>query len=217
MKFSRWLTLAVASMMLASCEVDDITVQDFLNDIQINPKDKDTEVQGYCGDGVLQPELGEECDDGNGVSGDGCDRYCWIEPGWTCDFPGRPCYQEGYCGDGIVQWQLGEECDWGYSDGDTDADVDADADADVDGDSDMDAGVGEDTGTSGEYDGGGEDTETGIDIEFICTSWCTWGVASCYFEGQYYEAGGSWMIDDYTYCHCDYNANVDCYEEYYWD
>jgi len=29
----------------------------------------------FCGDGVLQPALGEQCDDGNTLSGDGCD---WI-------------------------------------------------------------------------------------------------------------------------------------------
>jgi cysteine-rich repeat protein len=32
-----------------------------------------------CGDGVLQPESGEQCDDGNTVSGDGCSDTCRIE------------------------------------------------------------------------------------------------------------------------------------------
>ncbi len=33
-----------------------------------------------CGDGVLQLALGEECDDGNRVDGDGCDASCVREP-----------------------------------------------------------------------------------------------------------------------------------------
>ncbi|MEO7732722.1 MAG: Ig-like domain-containing protein [Kofleriaceae bacterium] len=32
-----------------------------------------------CGDGVLQPLVGEECDDGNTVSGDGCSATCTAE------------------------------------------------------------------------------------------------------------------------------------------
>jgi cysteine-rich repeat protein len=30
----------------------------------------------YCGDGILQSGYGEECDDGNNISGDGCDAAC---------------------------------------------------------------------------------------------------------------------------------------------
>lgn len=33
---------------------------------------------GWCGNGVLQPELGEECDDGNLLDGDGCSSACQI-------------------------------------------------------------------------------------------------------------------------------------------
>jgi cysteine-rich repeat protein len=39
-------------------------------------------VQAYCGDGVV--ETGEECDDLNTTSGDGCDASCLIEDGWEC-------------------------------------------------------------------------------------------------------------------------------------
>jgi cysteine-rich repeat protein len=35
---------------------------------------------GLCGNGWLDP--GEECDDGNTVSGDGCSASCQVEPGW---------------------------------------------------------------------------------------------------------------------------------------
>jgi len=34
---------------------------------------------GYCGDGVLQPDGGEECDDGNHRFGDGCNSACFEE------------------------------------------------------------------------------------------------------------------------------------------
>ena len=45
----------------------------------------------YCGDGFL--DVGEECDDGNLINGDGCDNNCTVEYhdfceqfgcGWDC-------------------------------------------------------------------------------------------------------------------------------------
>lgn len=33
-----------------------------------------------CGDGTLDTEFGEQCDDGNTTSGDGCSAECFIEP-----------------------------------------------------------------------------------------------------------------------------------------
>jgi cysteine-rich repeat protein len=50
-----------------------------------------------CGDGTVQGACGEECDDGNGDSGDGCSANCIIE----------------FCGDGILQPGLEEQCDDG--------------------------------------------------------------------------------------------------------
>jgi cysteine-rich repeat protein len=47
-----------------------------------------------CGDTIVQ--LGEECDDGNLINGDGCEDDCTVTP---------------VCGDGSIQ--LGEECDDG--------------------------------------------------------------------------------------------------------
>eukprot|EP00727_Mastigamoeba_balamuthi_P003391 m51a1_g13049 hypothetical protein (555) ;mRNA; r:549-2522 len=46
-----------------------------------------------CGDGRVEAMLsdagellaGEECDDGNNASGDGCSAECRVEHGWTCD------------------------------------------------------------------------------------------------------------------------------------
>jgi len=50
---------------------------------------------GLCGDGVLQTEQGEQCDDGNMTGGDSCSATCQIEA----------------CGNGIPD--EGEECDRG--------------------------------------------------------------------------------------------------------
>ena len=50
----------------------------------------------------MQSGIGEECDDGNQVSGDGCSNVCGTE---RLDI--------GYCGDGVVQAVLDEECDDG--------------------------------------------------------------------------------------------------------
>ncbi len=39
-------------------------------------------VHAICGNGTVDP--GEQCDDGNSVSDDGCSSTCTIEAGWTC-------------------------------------------------------------------------------------------------------------------------------------
>lgn len=36
--------------------------------------------RAYCGDSITDIEFGEECDDGNNDSGDGCDVRCQTEP-----------------------------------------------------------------------------------------------------------------------------------------
>jgi len=38
-----------------------------------------------CGDGTVQPEAGEECDDYNKHDGDGCSGKCSVENGWVCE------------------------------------------------------------------------------------------------------------------------------------
>ena len=83
-----------------------------------------------CGDGILQTNSGEKCDDSNTFNGDGCNALCQIEAGWQCPTPGQACIpcgsgtidgcdagSVGYCGDGIVQTNLGEECDLGLQNG----------------------------------------------------------------------------------------------------
>jgi len=42
-----------------------------------------------CGNGVIDISEGENCDDGNTESGDGCNRICQTEANWNCPTPGR--------------------------------------------------------------------------------------------------------------------------------
>jgi len=42
----------------------------------------------HCGDGHIDPD--EQCDDGNAVSGDGCDANCQEEPGFMCTTETKP-------------------------------------------------------------------------------------------------------------------------------
>jgi fibro-slime domain-containing protein len=62
-----------------------------------------------CGDGIVGP--GEQCDDGNTVSGDGCSALCQVEPGYACPTPGKPCVKTWVCGNGRID--PGETCDDG--------------------------------------------------------------------------------------------------------
>lgn len=85
-----------------------------------------------CGDGALQPLLGEECDDGNEIAGDGCEADCtttiaagcgdgWRDKGEVCDdgnnLSGDGCRADcaglERCGDGVLDPALGESCDDG--------------------------------------------------------------------------------------------------------
>ncbi|TSC22940.1 DUF4215 domain-containing protein [Corallococcus sp. Z5C101001] len=61
------------------------------------------------GDGRLQP--GEQCDDGNTVSGDGCSSTGTVEPGYLCNVPGNPCSLASLCGNNVTD--SGELCDDG--------------------------------------------------------------------------------------------------------
>src|SRR5690606_21499013 len=76
----------------------------------------------WCGDGEVQPERGESCDDGGRADFDGCSAACAIErcgdgvlqPGEACDDGNladrdgcdAACVLEG-CGDGVHQPELG--------------------------------------------------------------------------------------------------------------
>ncbi len=61
-----------------------------------------------CGDGKINA-AGEDCDDHNSLSGDGCSGICKVEPYHHCPTPGQPCISDVVCGDG--QLGPGEACD----------------------------------------------------------------------------------------------------------
>jgi uncharacterized protein (TIGR03382 family) len=69
-----------------------------------------------CGNGVV--DAGEDCDDGNHATGDGCSATCHVEAGYTCvDAAGLPAACRTTCGDGIIAGS--EACDDGNTrDGD---------------------------------------------------------------------------------------------------
>ncbi|MBO4350321.1 MAG: DUF4215 domain-containing protein, partial [Proteobacteria bacterium] len=68
------------------------------------------------GDGKLDADGYENCDDGNTADGDGCSSKGEIEPGYICPKPGKRCIAAA-CGDSIVAY--GELCDDGNAvDGD---------------------------------------------------------------------------------------------------
>ena len=62
-----------------------------------------------CGDGKIDPALGEACDDGNTRAGDGCAADCHIETDFDCPNPGMPCVYLVKCGDGVLGGI--EQCD----------------------------------------------------------------------------------------------------------
>ena len=61
-----------------------------------------------CGNGTR--DLGEECDDGNTASGDGCSATCRVETDWACPI-GQACYSTVVCGDRRISGN--EVCDDG--------------------------------------------------------------------------------------------------------
>jgi cysteine-rich repeat protein len=83
-----------------------------------------------CGNGVLDAAVGEACDDGNTVGGDGCSADCrseevcgngFLDPGEVCDDANRrsadgcsaDCQSNETCGNGYVDSAVGEQCDDG--------------------------------------------------------------------------------------------------------
>lgn len=64
-------------------------------------------VASTCGDGLI--DAGEQCDDANTASADGCSSSCQIENGWICVGEASTCGI--VCGDGVVL--VSESCDDG--------------------------------------------------------------------------------------------------------
>ncbi len=62
-----------------------------------------------CGDGVLQSEFLETCDDGNKIADDGCDPLCQKSDLFDCPTPGQACIKTAKCGNGILTSD--EQCD----------------------------------------------------------------------------------------------------------
>ena len=70
----------------------------------------------------MESVLGESCDDGNKVNGDGCSNVCKVENGWVCSsyspenntsFCAKIVNKDaGYCSNGIVDGN--EQCDDGF-------------------------------------------------------------------------------------------------------
>lgn len=69
-----------------------------------------TEPEPTCGDGLINV-AGEQCDDGNAVSDDGCTATCVRDPDYDCPAPGQPCVSTVECGDSKISGS--ETCDDG--------------------------------------------------------------------------------------------------------
>ncbi len=180
-----------------------------------------------CGNGVLEPALGEECDDGNHVSGDGCSADCRVESdvetvcndaydddgdglvdcadddcdGQECGVGGRVCAShQCVCPGGDVETQ----CDDGQ---DNDCDGNADClDPDCKGDPSCKGGA-ETSCSNGEDDDGDGDIDCDDgDCEgqacggngLVCQS------GSCLCPGGDVESNCGDGLDD------DCDGNVDC-------
>ncbi len=72
---------------------------------------------GYCGDGVINVENGEQCDGdtlGGATCNDAADTHYYggtLRCSDTCEFDYSDCAAAGYCGDGNIDTAFGEVCD----------------------------------------------------------------------------------------------------------
>ena len=99
-----WKTIAAALLALSStfvaCSKGAPVAQ---------PEETRSQSSALLGNGKL--ESGEQCDDGNAVSGDGCSATGTIEAGYLCHVPGRACSLASLCGNAVIN--AGEACDDG--------------------------------------------------------------------------------------------------------
>ena len=76
------------------------------------PRDAGPPVTGkLCGNAAIDTSQGENCDDGNTASGDGCNSICQTEANWNCPTPGQKCENLAKCGNSILTSD--ETCDDG--------------------------------------------------------------------------------------------------------
>ena len=103
-------TLSIIGVLVAGCATDEqqglrafacATVEDCADGYVCDLRDRVCTLGSACGDGVVDTDFGEVCDDGLnlGVGSSGC------APG--CRSVGAS------CGDGVVQVDAGEQCDDG--------------------------------------------------------------------------------------------------------
>ncbi len=139
------------------------TIDDIINEIMLwlgfSEADHfcDRVKQCACGNGVLDLDNGEECDDGNNIDGDGCNAECVIE----------------FCGDGTIN-NINEQCDDGNQNDDDQCTNDCTFT--LCGDSIVQSPNG--AGTGGPNNDGFEDCDDGdLDNTDACLNSCT--DASC--------------------------------------
>ncbi|MCP3064060.1 FG-GAP-like repeat-containing protein [Myxococcus sp. K38C18041901] len=68
----------------------------------------ETSLRAVCGDGVLSGF--EVCDDGNQLSGDGCNSVCQLEPGYTCTGVPTVCTDIDECAAGTDNCDVNATC-----------------------------------------------------------------------------------------------------------
>ncbi|AKF82896.1 EGF domain-containing protein [Myxococcus fulvus 124B02] len=68
----------------------------------------ETSVRPFCGDGLIGGS--EDCDDGNQLSGDGCDSVCEVESGYTCSGEPSVCVDIDECALGTDTCAPDEVC-----------------------------------------------------------------------------------------------------------
>ena len=123
--------LGVAGCPRPATETCDDGLRCPLGTMCIAVNEKPACVDESCGDGFVDSEAGEQCDDGNHVSGDGCRSDCRsnemcgnavVDKGEQCDEGGNTldcdenCTWAG-CGDGFFNAASGEQCDDGNLEG----------------------------------------------------------------------------------------------------
>ena len=117
--------VTITSICLDGGCVENVT-QFVVKECELECGDKDSCGEDLCGDGRIDEEFGEQCDDGNLNNDDGCNSECQEEScgdnvnqsNEQCDDGNNEngdgcneiCETE-FCGDGTVQEGIGEECE----------------------------------------------------------------------------------------------------------